>query len=258
MIPSRAVALVATVLSLSGEASAGRFHEAPVRGALAYEGLRQSHSTPLGVERELTACTASIIDLPGVGPRVVTARHCDGHEEVVFDERARIKPTWRHEIAEGGPDIAVLDLDRASPWHAMSTRDSSTLREGETLCAFHVSRTDDSLARDRVCAPFTGRTLRFDGNAARLVIAHPFAHGTSGSPLVDTDGRVVGIVTSTTEDAGFAEPIEEAVRVARAPAITTRRDPPPFVPAARPRFVPDAVPAEGQLCLPGYCFRWEM
>lgn len=251
-----AVAAFVGLLGGSRDASAGRFHEAPVRGALAYEGVRAAHASPFGVETELTACTASVIELPGIGPKLVTARHCDGRDEAIFDERARVRPAWRHELTSGGPDVAVLDLERASPWQPLVVRASSTLQRGEPLCAFHVSRESNVLQRSEVCAPFLGRTFRLDGGAPRLVVGHAYAHGTSGSPLVDQQGRVVGIVVSTTDEAGFAEPIEEAVRVARAPAISARLDPPAI--AARAPLLRGFFPNEGSLCLRGLCLRWEM
>jgi hypothetical protein len=47
-----------------------------------------------------------------------------------------------------------------------------------------------------------------------LVMSHPYPLGTSGSPLVDAEGRAVGVVVASDGLAGFAEPIESVFALA--------------------------------------------
>ena len=51
------------------------------------------------------------------------------------------------------------------------------------------------------------------GAAPLLVMNHPYPAGTSGSALVDSAGRVVGIVVASTGVTGLAEPIDEVLRL---------------------------------------------
>lgn len=270
----RRLALAASVVATSvvtlhaGDALAissrnGGLSEVPAaadgRGVLAYEAVVGQQRTPTGTQIMSSACTASVVNLPGLGPRIVTARHCDGHDPVIFDERTRVKPAARHQL-DAGPDVATFDLPKAAAaFPVFETRSSATLQRGETLCAFHVKRVDGGgLSRDKICGAFVGRTMRFDGGGEpRLVVSHPFEHGTSGSPLFDASGRVVGVVVSTTAEEGFAEPIEEAGRVAVASPIPTGQNPPKAQPAT-PWRLPSFLPREGSVCLPGFCFRWEV
>lgn len=260
----RATLAMTSLLLATGAASAARGPQTPRAtaptgtGVLAYEGLVAKRTTSRGVETQLSTCSASVIDLPGRGPKLVTAGHCEGTEPIFFDERGRMKPAVRRDLA-GGPDVAVFDLVGKSPWTPLAVRDSATLREGETLCAFRASRATSGVAREKVCGAFVGRTTRLDPTRRpRLVVDHAFRKGTSGSPLLDSAGRVVGIVVSTTSDEGFAEPIEEAGRVALAAPSSTRDNPTPAEPADGGGLLDDLFPRAGSLCFFGACVRWEL
>lgn len=250
------------LLFVAGSAAAGRLTKfaaaEPGSGILAYQGTVSQRTTSKGIETKLSACTASVIDLPGTGPRIVTARHCDGHDPSIFTERRTIVPTQRREIPNG-PDVAVLETAGPLPegLRVLSTRASSSLREGEELCAFRTTKTLEGLTHERVCGKFAGTTFRLDGGRPRLVVNRPFEHGTSGSPLLDAQGRAVGIVVSTTASEGFAEPIEEAGRAAKAVAFSTKLSPPPFE-SKRRGVLGGLLPSEGSMCLPGFCLRWEL
>lgn len=255
---------VLSVVFASGVASAARgplLPRAPSpsgAGVLAYEGLVAKRTTARGTETQVSTCSASVVDLPGRGPKLVTAGHCDGTEPIFFDERGRMKPSVRRDLA-GGPDVAVFDLVGKSPWTPFAVRDSGTLREGEALCAFRTTRAATGVSREKVCGKFVGRTTRLDmSRRPRLVVDRPFQKGTSGSPLLDGAGRVVGVVVSTTSDEGFAEPIEEAGRVALAAPTSTRDNPRPAEPADDGGLLDDLFPRSGSLCFFGTCVRWEL
>ncbi|MCC6648522.1 MAG: trypsin-like peptidase domain-containing protein [Polyangiaceae bacterium] len=227
-------------------------------GVLAYEGFVSKRTSSRGTETQLATCTASVIDLPGRGPKLVTAGHCEGTQPVFFDERGKMKPTVRRDLA-GGPDVAVFDLVGKSPWKPFAVRDSATLRQGETLCAFRTTRALFGVSRERVCGAFVGRTTRLDfSGRPRLVVNHPYVKGTSGSPLFDSAGRVVGVVVATTSNEGFAEPIEQATRVALAAPRSTGANPTPAQPADDGGLFGELFPRAGSICLFDTCFRWEI
>ncbi len=253
-----------SVVLVSGVASAARGPLSPAAaspsgaGVLAYEGLVSKQRTWRGTETQLSTCSASVVNLPGVGPKLVTAAHCSGTEPVFFDERGRMKPSTRHAVP-AGPDVAVFDLAGASPWRALAVRDSATLRQGEPLCAFRTTRASSGVSREKVCGTFVGRTMAFaSGGRALLAVDHPFQKGTSGSPLLDSAGRVVGVVVSTTQSQGFAEPIEQASRAALAAPTSTRDNPAPVSPSDDGGLFGDIFPRAGSLCFFGTCVRWEL
>ncbi|MGB9624483.1 MAG: S1C family serine protease [Phycisphaerae bacterium] len=124
-------------------------------------------------------------------------------------------------------DLAVLAADRLPPDHARLT-DAGAVRPGEMVAAVGYP------AGSRLAEPariFLGR-LRAHGRclqgaldpqqkhfyAALLEAAVPLAPGCSGGPLIDSDGRVIGICTAAaTDDAakerlGYAIPISERTR----------------------------------------------
>jgi hypothetical protein len=133
----------------------------------------------------------------------------------VRDESATREATGRLD-ASGGVDVSILDAGPSLPWDALPARASATVAPGERLCAVRVETTSRGLFREPICARVL-HTLSREGEPPLLVLGHPFPHGTSGSPLLDAEGRAVGVVVATTDVAGFAEPIEAVVAVARAP-----------------------------------------
>jgi hypothetical protein len=160
-------------------------------------------------------CSAAAVRVPGIGTRIVTARHCaDGRRLSVLDDAHELVPT--REI-DAGPDIdlAVLQTQEPVPWRGLPMRSAGTLAVGERLCAWHMRRDGGpQILRERIC----GRVVRRDARPAGaplIVMNHPYPAGTSGSALVDGAGRVVGIVVASTGFGGIAEPIDEVLRLPR-------------------------------------------
>src|SRR3954470_17882592 len=152
------------------------------------------------------SCAASAIRLPVLGTRLVTARHCANEVLEVFDEQHRVEPTGRTH-PPGDVDIALLDVAGKLPWGGLEPRAAATLEIGERLCAWRIERKlSGLLARERICARLL-RTLARASAAPLLVLSHPYPRGTSGSALVDRDGKVVGVVVASTGEEGLAEPI---------------------------------------------------
>lgn len=158
--------------------------------------------------KDAASCTAGVVDLPESGPRIVTAKHCLGKALVVFDE-GNETTVAAHREAEGEIDVALLETEASVASTALPTRASSSLRRGERLCAYRIAKEGERVARERIC----GRFLRFatrEGAPPLLLVGTPFPRGASGSPLLDEEGQVVGIVVATQDAWGIAEPIEAA------------------------------------------------
>jgi hypothetical protein len=167
----------------------------------------------LGTSRSYDAtCAAAAVRLPRVGTRLVTARHCANGSIEVFDERHRVAPIGRTDAA-GEIDLALLEVSGRLPWSGLEVRSASTLAPGERLCAWRMRRTELAFSRERICGRLL-RTLERPQGPPLLLMSHPYPPGTSGSALVDRDGRIVGIVTASTGEAGIAEPIDSAVALA--------------------------------------------
>ena len=119
-------------------------------------------------------------------------------------------------------DVAVLRVDPADhPLRPLPLGDSGRVRVGEPVAAIGSPFGEEgSLAVGVVSA--TGRSIAALTSAYRIVDAiqvdAPINRGNSGGPLLDADGRVIGInaqirsSSGTAEGVGFAVPIAAARR----------------------------------------------
>jgi hypothetical protein len=160
-------------------------------------------------------CAAAAVRIPRRGVRVITASHCAGDGLALFDGDRWLSPRATKRSTDGS-DLAVLEF-AATAWSGLPLRLSSSLAIGERLCAWHMSRGATGVRRESICGRLIERRDRPSGYAW-LVIGHPYPSGTSGSPLVDADGRVVGVVVASDGMAGFAEPIEAVFAIANGEA----------------------------------------
>jgi hypothetical protein len=157
-------------------------------------------------------CSAAAVRIPGRGTRIVTARHCADHRSVqVLDEDHLLRPL-RQVDAPGEVDLSVLEVDGKVPWEGFEMATASSVPIGERLCAWHIWRGPAGLLRERICAQLIRRQERV-GADPLLVLNHPYPAGTSGSALVDREGRVVGIVVASTGVSGLAEPIDGVLKL---------------------------------------------
>ncbi len=163
-------------------------------------------------------CSAAAVRVPDRGTRIVTARHCADHRNVeVLDEAHHLTPT-RQIDAAGEVDLSVLEVAGKLPWEGFEMASAANVPLGERLCAWHMWRGPSGIQRERICAQLIRRQERI-GSDPLLVLNHPYPAGTSGSALVDRDGRVVGIVVASTGVSGLAEPIEGVLKLPPPPAL---------------------------------------
>jgi hypothetical protein len=163
-------------------------------------------------------CSAAAVRVPDRGTRIVTARHCADHRNVeVLDEQHHLKPI-RQVDAAGEVDLSVLEVDGKLPWEGFEMASAASVPLGERLCAWHMWRGPSGLLRERICARLIRRQERV-GADPLLVLNHPYPAGTSGSALVDREGRVVGIVVASTGVSGLAEPIDGVLKLPPPPTL---------------------------------------
>jgi hypothetical protein len=92
----------------------------------------------------------------------------------------------------------------------------------------------------------------FRENRSMIQITAPISHGSSGSPVIDENGQVIGVATLVAQEGqnlGFAIAVEEVERALAAPrvAIETPSKPPlvepvqPNPPLSNPNETPDSV-----------------
>ena len=175
-------------------------------------------------KRSPRTCSAAAVRVPDRGTRIVTARHCADHRNVeVADEEHRLTPI-RQVDAAGEVDLSVLEADGKLPWEGFEMATAANVPIGARLCAWHMRRGPSGILRERICAQLIRRQERV-GADPLLVMNHPYPAGTSGSALVDREGRVVGIVVASTGVSGLAEPIDGILK----------RPPPPTLAAADSR-----------------------
>ncbi|HMJ52215.1 MAG TPA: serine protease [Polyangiaceae bacterium] len=163
-------------------------------------------------------CSAAAVRVPDRGTRIVTARHCADHRNVeVLDEQHHLTPI-RQVDAAGEVDLSVLEVDGKLPWEGFEMASAASVPLGERLCAWHMWRGPSGLLRERICARLIRRQERVGADPI-LVLNHPYPAGTSGSALVDREGRVVGIVVASTGVSGLAEPIDGVLKLPPPPTL---------------------------------------
>ena len=172
------------------------------RPAAALSQRSETSSKPIASGR----CAASAVHLAHSGVRIVTARHCATDVLAVFDETHHVVPVGQSLVGEN-IDLALLDVQGPLPWSGLEPRRSSTLQLGERLCAWRFERGIGGVERQRICGKLVRRVERA-GAAPLIELSHPYPPGTSGSALVDRDGRIAGVVVASTADSGIAEPID--------------------------------------------------
>jgi S1-C subfamily serine protease len=170
------------------------------------------------VKRSSRTCSAAAVKIPHQGTRIVTARHCADHRALeVLDEEHHVTPVQQVDAA-GEVDLSVLEVAGKVPWPGLEMGSSASVPIGERLCAWRMRRGVSGITRERICAKVTRREER-SGADPLFVMNHPYPAGTSGSALVDRDGRVVGIVVASTGLTGLAEPIEGVLKLPPPPTL---------------------------------------
>jgi hypothetical protein len=170
------------------------------------------------VKKSPRTCAAAAVRIPAQGTRIVTARHCADHRNLeVLDEEHRVTPVEQVDAA-GDVDLAVLEVAGKVPWPGLEMRPAASVVVGERLCAWHMHQGPSGIVRERICAKVVRRDER-PGAAPLLVMGHPYPAGTSGSALVDREGRVVGIVVASTGLTGLAEPIDGVLTLPPPPRL---------------------------------------
>jgi hypothetical protein len=170
----------------------------------------------LRAKQRTRTCSAFAVKIPRRGVRIVTALHCAEHHAIeLFDGQRRLMSRARFKSI-AGLDLALLDVGRELPWEGLAMRPAANVPLGERLCAWRMLREPRGLRREKICARVIARKPRA-AFEPWLVMSHPYPQGTSGSPLVDAEGRVVGVVVASDGLAGFAEPIEGLSSLASAP-----------------------------------------
>jgi len=182
-------------------------------------GVAPNQARPVSnVKQSPRICSAVAVRIPSQGTRIVTARHCADHRSLeVLDEDHRVTPVDQVD-AGGDVDLSVLEVAGKVPWPGLEMRSAATVVVGERLCAWRMQRGPSGILRERICAKVLRRDER-PGAAPLLVMGHPYPAGTSGSALVDREGRVVGIVVASTGLTGLAEPIDAVLTLPPPPRL---------------------------------------
>src|SRR5262245_33619513 len=172
------------------------------------------------VKRSPRTCSAAAVKIPHQGTRIVTARHCADHRALeVLDEDHHVTPIQQVDAA-GEIDLSVLEIGGKVPWPGLEMGSSASVPIGERLCAWRLRRGPSGITHERICAKVARRDERA-GADPLLVMNHPYPAGTSGSALVDREGRVVGIVVASTGLTGLAEPIEGVLKLPPPPRLAS-------------------------------------
>ena len=147
---------------------------------------------------------------------ILTNHHVvDGADRVVV--RLADGRSFRARVIGGDPaiDIALIKIEAGQPLTAAPLGDSSTLRVGEWVCAIGNPLAYEHTVTVGVVS-YLGRKL-FDASLDSYIQTDAAINfGSSGGPLINTRGEVVGITTAVSwraSNIGFAVPINQATEV---------------------------------------------
>lgn len=140
----------------------------------------------------------------------VTNHHVigDGRDFILEDAAGATRKVVAVEAVDRDSDLALLRLEapKGKPSAVLALGDSTKVAEGAPVVALGNPR---GLTFSVVAGVLSGRR-EIDGRAM-LQVAMPVEPGNSGGPLLDREGKVVGVVTSkslVTPNLGFAVPAE--------------------------------------------------
>jgi serine protease Do len=117
--------------------------------------------------------------------------------------------------ADPGVDIALIKVEGSGTFPVAPLGDSSTLRVGEWVCAIGNPLAYEHTVTVGVVS-FLGRKL-FDSSLDNYIQTDAaISLGNSGGPLINAEGRVVGVnsaISSRASSIGFAVPINQATAI---------------------------------------------
>src|SRR5579863_3004976 len=107
-------------------------------------------------------------------------------------------------------DLAVIKVDDSGPLPVLKLSDSDQLRQGQVVLAFgNPLGLENSVSIGIVSS--VGRQVKPDDPMVYIQTDAPINPGNSGGPLLDSDGRVVGINTFILTQSGGSEGIGFAI-----------------------------------------------
>lgn len=185
------VALVAMLLSSRGVAlDVEAIAAANMKAVVVVEGVRADN----GARVQGSGCVVS-----AAGHVLVTAHQAGGVEGFVarFANGAEL-PLRLLELDESR-ELALLEADAAPPSVA-ALGDAQNLRAGAPLVSIAAPRSlDFTTASGEVAHPY--RTVR--GHPV-MQVSLPASHGSSGGPVFDRHGKLVGLITGELKDVPFS------------------------------------------------------
>lgn len=157
--------------------------------------------------------TGFVIDAEGL---IATNRHVVGHArrlQVQFADGSVADVSSVH-ATDPALDLAIIKVDRHG-LKPLPLGDSGAVNQGQQVIALgHPQGLQFSVVEGVISA------LREIEGAHMIQLAIPIEVGNSGGPLLDLQGRVLGIITlksAVTENLGFAHPVNDLKRLISQP-----------------------------------------
>jgi S1-C subfamily serine protease len=119
-------------------------------------------------------------------------RQCDSLQ-VVLDSTRTVKATLR--AADAARDLALLAVEESFPLVAPVRQDTAP-RLGETVAVVGYPLVHVLSAQPNVSFGHVNSTVGVKGNPAQMQIDVPIQRGSSGGPVLDAAGNLIGIVVS--------------------------------------------------------------
>ncbi|MHA6162035.1 trypsin-like peptidase domain-containing protein [Pseudomonas sichuanensis] len=159
---------------------------------------------------------------------ILTCAHViEGMQEIhiaSFDGRHKADPV----VVDARNDLALLRIQGAPPFKPVNFRDGQGCDLGETVVTLGFPMAGFAGGGMHVTQGGVSALFGLHNDASLLQFTAPIQPGSSGSPLFDSSGTVVGMVTSTVPDAqnmNFAVKAGLALAFLDACGITVARNP---------------------------------
>lgn len=121
-----------------------------------------------------------------------TVRQCDVYQ-VVLDSTRTLKATVR--AADKVKDLALLAVEESFPM-AATVRQDAAPKLGEPVAVIGYPLVQVLSAQPNVSFGHVNSTVGIKGNREQMQIDVPIQRGSSGGPVLDAAGQVIGIVVS--------------------------------------------------------------
>jgi S1-C subfamily serine protease len=200
---------IAFLLVIASHATEGRAQTAPAKGPTAEEILTLNRAVVIVTtfdkqDRPLLQGSGFFIGKDCIVTNMHVIREAEHIRITTFEGQTRTVLSVL--AANDKDDLALLKVDRSSTDNRLELEDLAPVEGQQIIVVSNPQGSYWKITRGQV-----GLLWEFGGNSSRIQISAPIFPGSSGGPVVNEQGRVVGVVAMhipSDTDLNFAVPVE--------------------------------------------------